>query len=111
MLVHPKFDPIAIHIGSFGIHWYGLMYLTAFMLFLWLGKLRIQTRPDLGMTVQQLFMSFPFLHWDEYLTVPSVMEIPVTLSSAATSPVSVDYRLSGTTAVPGRDFVASAGIN
>lgn len=28
------------------------------------------------MTVDQLFMSFPFLHWDEYLTVPSVMEIP-----------------------------------
>ncbi len=23
MLVHPEFDPIAFHIGSFGIHWYG----------------------------------------------------------------------------------------
>jgi len=40
MLVHPQFDPIAIHLGSFGIHWYGLMYLLGFMLFLWLGKRR-----------------------------------------------------------------------
>ena len=23
MLVHPQFDPIAIHIGSGGVHWYG----------------------------------------------------------------------------------------
>ena len=28
------------------------------------------------MTVAQLFMSFPFLHWGEYLTVPSVLDIP-----------------------------------
>ncbi len=33
MLVHPEFDPIAFHIGSFGIHWYGLMYLIGFALF------------------------------------------------------------------------------
>ena len=38
MLVHPQFDPIAIHIGSYGIHWYGLMYLAGFMTFLWLGR-------------------------------------------------------------------------
>lgn len=42
MLVHPQFDPVAIHIGSsFGIHWYGLMYFAAFMAFLWLGRKRI----------------------------------------------------------------------
>jgi phosphatidylglycerol---prolipoprotein diacylglyceryl transferase len=41
MLVHPQFDPIAIHIGSFGIHWYGLMYLAGFLTFLWLGRKRI----------------------------------------------------------------------
>ena len=41
MFVHPQFDPIAIHIGSFGIHWYGLMYLAGFMTFLWLGRKRI----------------------------------------------------------------------
>jgi len=41
MLTHPTFDPIAIHIGSFGIHWYGLMYLTGFMAFIGLGRWRI----------------------------------------------------------------------
>ena len=28
------------------------------------------------MTAEQLFLSFPFLHWGDYLTVPSVLEIP-----------------------------------
>jgi len=28
------------------------------------------------MTADQLFMSFPFLHWGDYLTVPSVLDIP-----------------------------------
>ena len=28
------------------------------------------------MTVVQLLMSFPFLHWSHYLTVPSVLDIP-----------------------------------
>lgn len=45
MLIHPQIDPIAIHIGSGGIHWYGLMYLLAFMQFLWLGKWQIANRP------------------------------------------------------------------
>jgi phosphatidylglycerol---prolipoprotein diacylglyceryl transferase len=43
MLTHPQFDPVAMHIGPLTVHWYGLMYLLAFMLFLWLGKLRIRT--------------------------------------------------------------------
>ncbi|MCB5186439.1 prolipoprotein diacylglyceryl transferase [Methylobacillus caricis] len=41
MLVHPQFDPVAIHLGPLGIHWYGLMYLTGFLAFLWLGRWRI----------------------------------------------------------------------
>lgn len=45
MLVHPQFDPIAIRIGSFGIHWYGLTYLVAFGLFLWLATLRTRREP------------------------------------------------------------------
>ena len=45
MLVHPQFDPVAIHIGSYGIHWYGLMYLAGFLAFLWLGKWQIANRP------------------------------------------------------------------
>jgi len=42
MLVHPQFDPVAIHLGPLAIHWYGLMYLLGFGLFLWLGKQRIK---------------------------------------------------------------------
>ncbi len=45
MLIHPQFDPIAIQIGSFGIHWYGLMYLTGFLGFLLLGKYQIKHKP------------------------------------------------------------------
>ena len=42
MLTHPQFDPVAIHLGPFGVHWYGLMYLMAFTGFLLLGRLRIK---------------------------------------------------------------------
>jgi phosphatidylglycerol:prolipoprotein diacylglycerol transferase len=42
MLVHPQFDPVAIHIGSFGLHWYGLMYLIGFVCFLFMGRWRIR---------------------------------------------------------------------
>ena len=40
MLVHPQFNPIALQLGPVGIHWYGLMYVVGFVLFLWLGTLR-----------------------------------------------------------------------
>ena len=40
MLVHPQFDPIALKLGPVGIHWYGLMYVVAFVLFLWLARAR-----------------------------------------------------------------------
>src|SRR5512135_3664353 len=43
MLVHPQFDPVAIHLGPFGIHWYGLMYLLGFITFIWLGRKRLRT--------------------------------------------------------------------
>ena len=42
MLIHPQFDPVAIHLGPLAVHWYGLMYLVAFLSVLWLGKLRIR---------------------------------------------------------------------
>lgn len=48
MLIHPQFDPIALHLGPLAIRWYGLMYLAAFALFLGLGRYRMRTRPDLG---------------------------------------------------------------
>ena len=40
MLVHPNFDPVALQLGPVAVRWYGLMYLLAFVLFVWLGKLR-----------------------------------------------------------------------
>ena len=40
MLTHPQFNPIALQLGPVGIHWYGLMYVVAFVLFLWLGTVR-----------------------------------------------------------------------
>ena len=46
MLVHPQFDPVAIHLGPLGIHWYGLMYLIGFLGVLFLGKWRIRRNPD-----------------------------------------------------------------
>jgi phosphatidylglycerol---prolipoprotein diacylglyceryl transferase len=42
MLVHPQFDPVALAIGPVQIHWYGLTYLVAFGLFLWLGARRVR---------------------------------------------------------------------
>lgn len=45
-IIHPQFDPIAIHItNSFGIHWYGLMYLIGFLAFLALGRKQIKSKP------------------------------------------------------------------
>ena len=40
MLVHPQFDPVALSLGPVQIHWYGLTYLVAFGLFLWLATQR-----------------------------------------------------------------------
>ena len=42
MLIHPQFDPIALRLGPLAVHWYGLMYLIGFMLFMALGNLRIR---------------------------------------------------------------------
>ncbi len=45
MLTHPQFDLIAIHLGPLAIHWYGLTYLLAFGLFLWLASMRVKLAP------------------------------------------------------------------
>ena len=37
MLVHPQFDPVALAIGPLQIHWYGLTYLVAFGLLIWMA--------------------------------------------------------------------------
>ena len=49
MLVHPQFDPIAVHLGTWhvlgadrhpAIHWYGITYMVAFALFVILASRR-----------------------------------------------------------------------
>jgi phosphatidylglycerol:prolipoprotein diacylglycerol transferase len=45
MLVHPQPNPVAFHIGPVEIHWYGIMYVLAFALFIILGRVRIKTQP------------------------------------------------------------------
>lgn len=45
MLMYPQIDPVALQLGPVAIHWYGLTYLAAFGLFLWLGVRRLQHPP------------------------------------------------------------------
>jgi phosphatidylglycerol:prolipoprotein diacylglycerol transferase len=46
MLIHPQFNPVALDLHRFGlpiaIHWYGLTYLVAFGLFLFLASKRVK---------------------------------------------------------------------
>jgi phosphatidylglycerol:prolipoprotein diacylglycerol transferase len=54
MLVHPNFDPIALHLGPLAIRWYGLMYLVAFGLAYSLGRVRIRAGKAGAITVELL---------------------------------------------------------
>ena len=42
MLVHPQFDPVALALGPVQIHWYGLTYLAAFGLYMFLAVRRVR---------------------------------------------------------------------
>ncbi|CAB3682266.1 prolipoprotein diacylglyceryl transferase [Trinickia soli] len=42
MLIHPDFDPVAIHFGPLAVRWYGLMYLVGFILAVVIGRLRLR---------------------------------------------------------------------
>lgn len=42
MLIHPQFNPVALQLGPVAIHWYGLAYLLAFVLFNFLAKYRVK---------------------------------------------------------------------
>lgn len=54
MLIHPNFDPIALQLGPIAIRWYGLMYLTAFAIVIFLGRYRIRNQPWLSITSRDL---------------------------------------------------------
>lgn len=45
MLIYPDINPVALQLGPVAIHWYGLTYLAAFGLFLFLGSLRLRHAP------------------------------------------------------------------
>jgi len=45
MLTHPTINPIALQIGPVAIHWYGLTYLAAFGLWMFLANLRLKHEP------------------------------------------------------------------
>ena len=53
MLIHPQIDPIALQIGPLAIHWYGLTYLAAFALFMFLGMRRLRHPPFARLTGSQ----------------------------------------------------------
>lgn len=38
MLHHPNIDPVALHLGPLQVHWYGLMYLCAFLFGYWICR-------------------------------------------------------------------------
>jgi phosphatidylglycerol:prolipoprotein diacylglycerol transferase len=46
-MIHPQFNPVAIKIPlgftELSVHWYGLMYLLAFLMFYGLGRVRIKS--------------------------------------------------------------------
>lgn len=45
MLIHPEINPVALQLGPLAIHWYGLTYLAAFALFMFLGLRRLKHEP------------------------------------------------------------------
>jgi phosphatidylglycerol:prolipoprotein diacylglycerol transferase len=57
MLTYPQFNPVALQIGPFAVHWYGLTYLVAFGLFMLLGLRRLKHEPYASMTGPQAWAS------------------------------------------------------
>ena len=53
MLTYPQIDPVALQLGPVAVHWYGLTYLAAFGLFLWLGTRRLRHPPFARLTGEQ----------------------------------------------------------
>ena len=44
-IVHPQINPVALDLGMIELHWYGLMYLFAFVVaYFWHGAYQIPNR-------------------------------------------------------------------
>jgi phosphatidylglycerol:prolipoprotein diacylglycerol transferase len=53
MLTYPNIDPVALHIGSGGIYWYGIMYVIGFAAAWWLAR-RQAARPGSTWSAEQV---------------------------------------------------------
>ncbi|ODV12364.1 MAG: prolipoprotein diacylglyceryl transferase [Thiobacillus sp. SCN 64-317] len=53
-MLAPQFDPVALQLGPVAIHWYGLMYLVAFVQVILLGRWCIAHRPWTGWDAKML---------------------------------------------------------
>jgi phosphatidylglycerol:prolipoprotein diacylglycerol transferase len=53
MPIYPNIDPVALSVGPISIHWYGIMYMVAFLGGWWLGRVRA-ARPDSGWKVDDI---------------------------------------------------------
>lgn len=91
ILTYPQIDPMAIRVGSFGVSWYALAYLTGFTLAYWAlrrgtrrGWLPIKER-DVGGVVLYLFYGLiigarlayiifynPAFYWAHPLEIPAI---------------------------------------
>lgn len=45
-IVHPQINPVALDLGMIELHWYGLMYLFAFVVAYFLAWVRTKSRTD-----------------------------------------------------------------
>ena len=50
MLMYPQINPVALQLGPLAVHWYGLTYLAAFGLFMFLGIRRLRHAPFASIT-------------------------------------------------------------
>jgi phosphatidylglycerol:prolipoprotein diacylglycerol transferase len=53
MLTQPLINPVALQIGPLAIHWYGITYLVAFALFMFLARRRLRHEPFASLQGEQ----------------------------------------------------------
>lgn len=53
-MMYPEIDPVAIHIGSWGIRWYGLAYMAGFLWVYTMVRWSLKQRPLRQMTLAQV---------------------------------------------------------
>jgi len=61
MILFPQFDPVAFSVGPVQVHWYGLAYVTAFLLGLMYAKHIARVHPAPGVTPDALESLFSYI--------------------------------------------------